>query len=151
MGILLIPPSVLEACRQIPFQAYFARLLSLPICRGRARSPPHYSSSVLVSVLVPISVHLPWAWVSRVRAGIPDWYSWCAADTLPVSAGNPSWEEGVILAFSWLCCIWTESCLVVGSGFVSHECSPSHRDLFPVAWPQGAKTLSDLGEQPSNS
>lgn len=24
-------------------------------------------------------------------------------------------------------------------------------DFFPVAWPQGAKTLSDLGEQPSNS
>lgn len=71
VGIPFIPSSILEACSQIPFQNFFARLLSLPICCGKTSSPPHYSSLLLFSVLVPISVHLSWTGVSKSYS----WYS----------------------------------------------------------------------------
>lgn len=104
MGILLIPPSILEACSQIPFQASFDRLFLFQSAEGghvpHPITHPRCSSLYLFlfQFIFPEHGSAEFALVFRTR-------SWCAADTLPASAGNPSWEEGVILAFSWLCCI----------------------------------------------
>lgn len=118
VGIPFVPSGILEACSQIPFQASFARLLSLPVCCWKTSSPPHYSS------LLPWNGYLfPFQFIFSKKGSVELWLAFlprsCASETLPASAGNPF--LGVILAFSWLHCIWTYSHLMFGSNFPSDE------------------------------
>lgn len=87
------------------FQASFTRLLSHPVCGERTISQPHYSSLLLLSLLVPISAHLFWASVRWAVVGIPDKVLLC--NWSPFSfCWKSSW--GLLFAFSWLYCIWTD-------------------------------------------
>lgn len=91
------------------FQASSTRLLSHPVWGESTSSPPHYSSLLLLSLLVPISVHLFWALVSWAVVGIPDKVLLC--NWSPFSfCWKSSWR--LLFASSWLYCIWTDGHLV---------------------------------------
>lgn len=88
VGIPFVPSGILEACSQIPFQASFARLLSLPVCCWKTSSPPHYSS------LLPWNGYLfPFQFIFSKKGSVELWLAFlprsCASETLPASAGNP--------------------------------------------------------------